>query len=146
MEKPLNKDFIEKFKINQLKLKAIGSWIISLRPQQPTIGSLVLTLNRSCPSLSELSTNEAKDLSECFKEIEFALNREFNPQKFNYLALMMYDEQVHFHVIPRYESNIEINNELFIDKAWPGPPSLEPLVISKVSIEIIYDRLVSAFN
>src|SRR5690554_4574115 len=104
------KEFREKFKIESLEIKQVGSWIISLRPKQVTLGSMILSLDRKCPHFSELTAEEGEELSEAFKMLEDLLRSTFSPDKINYLALMMLDEQVHFHVIPRYKEQIVYNN------------------------------------
>lgn len=116
--------FKEKFQIEKLEIAQIGSWIISLRPQQVTLGSLVLSLNRECTSLGELLEIEGKELRMAFKTIEFILKKSFQPEKINYLALMMVDNHVHFHVIPRYSETRIFNEREYIDKDWPKPPIL----------------------
>lgn len=116
--------FNEKFRINELNIKQIGNWVISLRPAQVTIGSLILSLNRKCPHFGQLSEKEGHDLSLAFKFIEAMFQNTYKPNKINYLALMMVDEQVHFHVIPRFNAAIEFNGKKFKDKDWPNPPGL----------------------
>jgi len=44
-------------------------------------------------------------------------------EKFNYLALMMVDKNVHFHVIPRYSTKINHNNKIFVDSGWLKLPN-----------------------
>src|SRR5690554_7574738 len=51
----------------------------------------------------------------------------FNPPKINYLALMMVDNQVHYHVLPRYEGVVKINNTEYKDHCWPVAHDLKPL-------------------
>lgn len=121
------KEFNKKFRVQELLIAQVGAWNISLRPQQPTIGSLILSLSRKCAAFSELTEQEAIDLGKAFKLIEGMLKNTFNPQKINYLALMMVDNQVHYHVLPRYENVIEINDKAFSDKCWPVAHDLKPL-------------------
>lgn len=116
--------FNKKFRIEELLIKNSGTWKISLRPAQVTIGSLVLSLTRKCTELSELTREEAQDLQFAFKDVHDLLNKTLQPDKINYLALMMVDYQVHFHVIPRYENNREFNGELYADENWPNPPDV----------------------
>lgn len=130
----LDETFTKKFRLKELTIKNTGSWIISLRPQQPTLGSLILTLNRKCESLSQITEIEARELSIAFKDIGKILKSTFNPDKINYLALMMIDNQVHFHVIPRYSNKVLINDNEYKDTNWPGPPSLEPIDLSATQI------------
>lgn len=138
--KDLDLSFINKFKINELSIKNIGNWIISLRPQQPTIGSMLLTLNRKCELLSGITEDEGRELSKAFYEIERIYKLTFNPDKINYLALMMVDNQVHFHVIPRYSKKIIFYNKEFVDFNWPGPPALESLSVDSIQILKILEK------
>lgn len=134
-------NFVEKFELEKLLIKNVGSWILSLRPQQPTVGSMVLTLNRKCDSLGQLSEGEASDLGTVFQEIETMLAETFRPDKINYLALMMVDNQVHFHVIPRYNSKIKIGEKEFKDEDWPGPPSLKGIRLKPIELNSILNTL-----
>ena len=120
--------FKSKFKIDELLIKEFEYWVVTLRPWQPTIGSLVLSLKRTCKHLSDISSDESKELKKCFSEIESYLSTTFNYDKINYLCLMMVDEHVHFHVIPRYENEIIFNEVKFVDTGWPGPPDLSDAI------------------
>ncbi len=144
MELQINDDFLKKFKLNELIIKQTGSWLISLRPQQPTLGSLVLTLNRNCKTLSGINQQEGLELSAAFTEIEELLNKTLKPDKLNYLALMMVDNQVHFHVIPRYGRAIVFEGVSFVDSQWPGPPALHPLEMSSQHISSLLKFLRSS--
>lgn len=127
--------FVKKFEIEKLLIKKIGAWNISLRPVQVTLGSLVLSLDRHCPLMSGLTAKEASDLATAFSEIDKLFAKTFKPEKINYLALMMVDEQVHFHVIPRYKKAIEFNGDYYDDKNWPNPPVLtENIELSKATL------------
>lgn len=117
-------EFKTKFNIEELDIKTIGNWTISLRPVQVTLGSLVLSLNRKCATFSELAEREGEELVLAFKEIELLFQKTLKPDKINYLALMMVDEQVHYHVIPRYEKSVNWNGQIFEDKDWPKPPNV----------------------
>ncbi len=121
--------FIEKFKVNELMIKKTKFWSISLRPFQPTLGCLVLSLNRPCKSFSDITENEGADLSSATKIIENTLTSAFSFDKINYLMLMMIDEHVHFHVIPRYSNTKEFNGENWVDNNWPKPPEIMGLKI-----------------
>ena len=142
MEGP-GREFIEKFRLDELELARTGSWIISLRPGQVTLGSLVLTLNRKCARMSGLQAGEGADLEQAFREVEAILERSFSPDKINYLALMMVDEQVHFHIIPRYRDVRLFDGREFTDRSWPGPPSLVPMDHDEVTLKKIFDFMKS---
>ena len=143
MKTHINDDFVNKFRLKDLLIKQTGSWIISLRPQQPTLGSLVLTLNRNSKTLAELSEQEGRELSYAFKDVEAILRKTLNPDKINYLSLMMVDNQVHFHVIPRFKENRSFNDVVFVDDAWPKPPVLDPLEIREEDLHQLLQFLKS---
>lgn len=132
--------FKKKFKVEELLITKVGAWNISLRPAQVTIGSLVLSLDRECPVLGGLTIEDASDLGVAFKEIEKIYNETFQPDKINYLALMMVDEQVHFHVIPRYSRPVIFQGQQFPDKNWPMPTDVtDALTLNDTTLLAILD-------
>ena len=136
------KEFNKKFRVQELLIAQAGAWNISLRPQQPTIGSLILSLSRKCAAFSELTEQEAIDLGKAFKLIEGMLKNTFNPQKINYLALMMVDNQVHYHVLPRYKGPVSVDDQEYHDKCWPVAHDLKPLnQIGDAELGVIYKKL-----
>lgn len=115
--------FISKFRLKELIIKEMKYWLFSLRPEQPTLGSFVISLKRPCEKMSNLYPEETEELAKVFKLIETILERTFKPDKINYLALMMVDHQVHFHVIPRYKEVRIFNETEYKDHTWPMLPS-----------------------
>lgn len=137
------KEFKEKFQVEELLIFKVGNWNISLRPVQVTLGSLVLSLNRKCPELSDLTSEETGDLSEVFKKIEEILKKSFQPDKLNYLALMMQDHQVHFHILPRYKNEIEFNSKTYSDSDWPKPADIfNTLEFSREELNLLKNKLI----
>jgi len=136
-------EFNKKFRVQELLIAQVGAWNISLRPQQPTIGSLILSLGRKCTAFSELTEQEAIDLGKAFKRIESMLKNTFNPQKINYLALMMVDNQVHYHVLPRYEGVVKIDDTEYKDHCWPVAHDLKQLRVNNSSLTKILEKLLN---
>jgi diadenosine tetraphosphate (Ap4A) HIT family hydrolase len=99
-------------------------WVVLLRPQQVTLGSLVLAATSQARNLHELDGAAFTELGRVVADIETTLQTEIGYQKINYLMLMMVDPHVHYHVIPRYESSKEFGGVSFEDQSWPGPPAL----------------------
>ena len=141
----MNKDFEEKFKIKELTLYESEYWIISLRPQQPTLGSLVLSAKKDCIVFSDLSKEETAELSLVFKLIEMKLKKAFNYDKINYLALMMIDNHVHFHIIPRYAAPRIFCGREYVDKTWPTPPDVLLNIVDAEALSNLYDELKQQF-
>jgi len=115
---------ILKFGYPQTLLKDFKYWVVLLRPLQVTAGSMILAYKENAESLAEVTPEAYQELTIVTYEIEQTLKVAFNMLKINYLALMMVDKQVHFHVIPRYSSIRKLNNIIFNDNNWPKPPNV----------------------
>ena len=100
-------------------------WAVLLRPQQITLGALVLVCKEAVSSFGALSPTAGAELVAVAADIERALAATFAHDKINYLMLMMVDPDVHFHVLPRYAAARLLGEQEFTDVAWPGPPRLE---------------------
>ena len=121
-------------------------WVVLLRPKQVTIGSVVLACQEEATSLGAISRDAAAALPDAVRSIEEALHASFGPGKFNYLALMMVDPHVHFHVIPRYPEPVELGDRTFADSAWPGPPDVAAtLDLSVAEAQELHQRLLRAW-
>jgi diadenosine tetraphosphate (Ap4A) HIT family hydrolase len=116
---------LEKFGYPHTLLKHFTHWCVLLRPSQVTLGSLVLASKHSATSLGKLPPEAHAELHSCTSQIERALTA-FRPfDKINYMALMMIDPHVHFHVLPRYSNSQVFDGINFPDPGWPGIPDLE---------------------
>ncbi len=117
-------DTLIKFGFPDTVIKTYEHWSVLLRPEQVTLGSLILASHSDAHALGDLSDLAIKELSIITKDIEGNLYDCFNYDKINYLMLMMVDPHVHFHVIPRYSTPREYQTIMVIDKYWPGSPDL----------------------
>ena len=99
-------------------------WVVLLRPQQATLGALVLICKDDVESFAEINSTAFTELKEVTTAIEKHLKDCFNYDKINYLMLMMVDREVHFHVLPRYAETKLFHQAEFNDPGWPGPPDL----------------------
>jgi diadenosine tetraphosphate (Ap4A) HIT family hydrolase len=111
--------FHQKFLIPEFVIHKTKLWTWSLRPNHCTLGAGVLSLNRHCPVFSELTTEEGAELGSNFRTIETTLKKAFKNDKINYLGLMMVDQHVHYHIIPRYGSPREFAGHVWTDPTWP---------------------------
>lgn len=139
-------EFITKFKLAQLKIYESKHWVWSLREGQVTLGSGVISLKREVDKLSAISEEEFKDLATLIFVVERTLKSTFSYDKINYLALMMVDRQVHFHVIPRYARAISFAEFDWIDNDYPRPPILVNQNISHGQLMEIHALLKSRCN
>ncbi len=103
------------------------SWVVLLRPQQVTLGALVLVCKEAVTSFGALSPAAGAELVAVAQDAEHALGAAFGHDKINYLMLMMVDPDVHFHVLPRYSGARQCADQAFSDVAWPGPPRLDQI-------------------
>lgn len=122
---------IEKFGYPGTLIKAFEHWVVLARPAQPTLGSLVLAAKSGVQAFSDLPNGAHAELAEVTKTIETALRETVDYAKINYLMLMMMDNEVHFHVIPRYEGEREWRGHTFADAGWPKLPDLGQTVALK---------------
>ena len=116
---------LQKFGYPHTLLMDFEHWCILRRPAQATLGALVLGSKHLATSLGTLPPEAHAELQACTSTLERALTL-FRPyDKINYLALMMVDPQVHFHVLPRYGATQEFEGVTFADIGWPGMPDLK---------------------
>lgn len=139
-------DTIRKFGYPSSLLHEYRSWVVLLRPAQPTLGSLVLACKEDATSLGSVSSAAYAELSAAIADLETALRQAFEYRKINYLALMMVDPHVHFHVIPRYAEPREFEGARCEDAAWPKPPDLSrALALTAVQMAALQARLRAAW-
>ena len=119
---------ILKFDYPRTLLGEYDHWVVLLRPKQITAGSLVLACKEQATRLPEVSEKAFTELPRVTRELEAALKASFDFQKINYVLLMMVDKYVHFHVIPRYASEVKVNGVTFIDPGWPKHPDMTHVV------------------
>ena len=115
---------LKKFGYPNTLIKSYQHWHLLLRPAQVTLGSLVLISKEKTHQYSGLSHEAALEQKLIIAEIETSLKKRFDYTKINYLMLMMVDPEVHFHIIPRYETPLEFCEKVFGDSDWPGQPDL----------------------
>ena len=115
---------IRKFGYPDTLIREYQHWVVLLRPQQVTLGSLVLASKEPARQFHEVSERGFTELKSAVTHIEQALVQLARHQKLNYLMLMMVDPDVHFHVIPRYQQPARFDEVAFTDHGWPGPPAL----------------------
>ena len=117
-------------------------WLILLRPQQPTLGSLVLAARGDFTSFSDLPAEAFAELHRAVSDVEAALAGAVGYAKINYLMLMMVDPHVHWHVLPRYEGVREAQGVTVPDQGWPKLPQLaEAVALEPPQIEALREWL-----
>ena len=116
--------FQEKFQVSRLELWRSDHWTWSLRPVHCTLGASVLSLNRWCPRLGEMTADEGASFAKACAYVEARYAATFKPVKINYLKLGMVDAHLHFHVVPRYDAAQQFAGQHWSDTGWPGQPDV----------------------
>ena len=101
-----------------------GHWMVLLRENQVTLGSIILCSKSDVKEFSALPKNAFSEMSIVTADIERVLGKVVEYEKINYLMLMMVDPHVHFHVIPRYSGLREFGDIAIVDHGWPATPDL----------------------
>lgn len=112
---------LEKFGYPGSLIKSYEYWNLLLRPGQITIGSMLLICKEPVHQYSLVSQEAMSEQKLIVSDVEAILKHRFDYSKINYHMLMMKDPEVHFHIIPRYESVVGFCDESFVDIYWPGP-------------------------
>ena len=113
-------------------------WVVLLRPEQPTLGSLVLASTSEAQAFSALPPEAFAELGTVIADVEAALKAAVAYEKINYLMLMMVDPHVHWHIIPRYDGKRSEAGISIADRGWPKAPQLgEAMKLDPASIEAL---------
>ena len=121
-------DTIRKFGHPHTLVREYEQWVVLLRPQQPTLGSLVLAAKSDAQAFSDLDSAAFAELRTVISDIEAALKAAISYERINYMMLMMVDPHVHFHVIPRYSGERSAAGITIGDAGWPKVPDLASAV------------------
>jgi len=105
-------------------IREFEHWVVLVRPDQITLGSLVLAAKGDATAYGDLPREAFAEQGEIVEAIERALRSFCAYEKINYLMLMMVDPNPHFHVIPRYSETRSWNGLEFPDAGWPKAPQL----------------------
>lgn len=111
-------------------IREFNHWVILLRPEQITVGTLVLAAKSEATHLGALTNDEWSEFASVCSFAENLLRSVFGAEKFNYLALMMKDPNVHFHLVPRYSKPVAVGGQQFDDPDWPLKTEFKPLEIT----------------
>jgi diadenosine tetraphosphate (Ap4A) HIT family hydrolase len=116
---------LQKFGYPASLIAELEHWCIVVRPAQATLGAVVLIAKSDATSVAQLPAPAYAELQQATQLIERGL-RQFRPfDKINYLAFMMVDPQVHFHVLPRYAEPQTFDGTGFTDPGWPALPDMK---------------------
>ena len=124
-------------------VKEYEHWVMLLKPKQTTVGTLVLVEKSEATHLGELSRESWAEFADVSRDAEAWTRQVFGAEKFNYLALMMKDPNVHFHFVPRYSQPVEVGGESFADTDWPSKTELGNIELNEAQLNEIRTKLQS---
>ena len=124
-------------------VKEYEHWVMLLKPEQTTVGTLVLVEKSEATHLGELSRESWAEFADVSRDAEAWTRQAFGAEKFNYLALMMKDPNVHFHFVPRYSQSVEVGGESFADVDWPSKTELGNIELNEAQLNEIRTKLQS---
>jgi len=119
---------MQKFGWPETKIAELEHWAVMLRPQQCTLGALILACKQPVMDFGQVDAAGYAELGVAVKAVEGMLQAAIGYEKINYLMLMMVDPDVHFHVFPRYSGERMYQGLAVPDAGWPGPPRLDAFV------------------
>ena len=136
-----------KFGHPETLVRAYGHWQVLVRPQQVTLGALVLVCTDAAKAFSQISVRAFEELAQVTIDLDTALTKAFAPDKLNYLMLMMVDPDVHFHVLPRYAASRAFAGRDMADGFWPKPIDLtQPVAVDANLTTAVRDALIGAWR
>jgi len=76
-------------------------------------------LKREAPDFSSVLPEEMAEFPLVCKWFEEKTKKLFGAVKFNYAAIMLKEQFVHFNVFPRYSQPVEAYGVEWVDEGWP---------------------------
>ena len=110
------------------KITELDHWVVALRPQQPTLGSVVVISKEPVQAFHDVSPAGFAEFGRVVKAVESMLAAVVAYEKINWLMLMMVDPDVHFHVIPRHAGERTVGDLTKADAGWPKQPALGDVI------------------
>ena len=116
-------------------------WTLALNLNQNLPPRCVLVLNRHCERVSELTTEEWIELHPHIARTTVALDGLFAPDLYNLAFLMNLDPHVHLHIVPRYASPREWQNETYADPYFGSLFGTEKRLVPEETLEALVDAV-----
>lgn len=133
-------EFAGRFSDPKLLIKDFEFWAVVYKQNPQVLGQVVFVLKRQVASMGDVYDNEFAELPMVCKWFEAKTKKLFGAKKFNYTALMLKEEFVHFNAYPRYDKQVEKYGKVWIDENWPKKVSENKLEIdTKTQNKIIAD-------
>ena len=136
--------FRDNFRLDELKVDESDGWVLSVRPGQLTLASMVVSASGGEQWFNDLATGQDSGFFAMVASAERLAKQVYGAVRLNVVALMMKDPVVHFHVLPRYDSVVERYGRAWSDEDWPGPPTFGTAATDDAVLHAIRDDLRAA--
>ena len=130
----MNLEFAGRLYKPELTLKDFKYWIVILKEGGTTLGHSVIILKSNKASFSEISPEEMAEFPIVCKWFEDKTKNLFGAEKWNYCAMMMRENFVHFQAVPRYSKIVNNYGIDWEDIDYPNRPSFKKL---EIDVEIL---------
>lgn len=138
-------DFRATFRLAELTIAESEGWVLSTRPGQLTLGSMVLSIASGVTGWTDVDAAEGQGLTAQLGRAERLVTTLYGADKINAICLMMKDPIIHFHVIPRYAQPVERHGLVWTDGDWPKPPTFGGADSDDALLAQITEELRSAY-
>ena len=138
--------FRQAFRLDDLTVAQDGHWVVSVRPGQITLGSMVVSSRAGLLDFVDLDAAAGAALASTFAQVEQVAREVLGAVRVNFVALMMKDPVIHFHALPRYSGDVDRYGATWRDDDWPGPPTFGPAPVSDDVLTAIRDDLTDAWS
>lgn len=112
-------EFAGRFSDPNLLIKDFKYWAVVYKEQPSTLGQVAFILKRETPNFSSVLSDEMAEFPKVCAWYENKVKSIFGAVKFNYYAVMLKEQFVHFNVYPRYDKTINKYGMNFEDIGWP---------------------------
>lgn len=112
-------EFAGRFSKPELLIKNFKYWAVVYKEQPSTLAQVAFILKREAPTFSEVLPEEMAEFPKVCAWYESKIKSTFGAVKFNYSAVMLKEQFVHFNVYPRYDKVITRYGMNFEDVGWP---------------------------
>lgn len=126
----MNIEFAGRLNNPKLILKDFKYWVIILKENGTTLGHSVIILKSNKPNFRFVTEEEMAEFPKVCAWFEEATKNVLGAIKWNYCAMMMKEEFVHFQAVPRYNQPVKFYSQIWADDDWPRRPSFGKLDMS----------------
>lgn len=112
-------EFAGRFADPKLLIKKFKHWAVVFKEQPSVLGQVAFVLIEKTKNFSSVSSEQMAEFTNVCRWFESKTTSLYGAKKFNYSAVMMKEEFVHFNVYPRYNNTIIKYGMEWQDIGWP---------------------------